>query len=163
MGVARNVFFHPRLSPGGGATEMAISVGLKEKAKAIEGVAQWPYKAVAEALEVIPRTLIQNAGRSPVRVLTDLRAKHAEGEHSWGIDGDQGTIADMKEYKVWEPEAIKLQSLKTAVEVCFPLSLSEICTLGTVACRLAIPAIGLYSCYAIGCKILTINRPRVSS
>lgn len=117
MGVARNVIFHPRLSPGGGATEMAISVLLKEKAKSIEGVAQWPYKAVAEALEVIPRTLIQNAGRSPVRVLTDLRAKHAEGHHSWGIDGDQGTIVDMKEYKVWEPEAIKLQSLKTAVEV----------------------------------------------
>ncbi len=41
---------------------------------------QWPYRAVAEALEVIPRTLIQNAGKSPVRVLTDLRAKHAEGK-----------------------------------------------------------------------------------
>lgn len=118
MGVARNVIFHPRLAPGGGATEMAVSVRLKEKAKSIEGVAQWPYRAVAEALEVIPRTLIQNAGRSPVRVLTDLRAKHAEGQHSWGIDGDQGTIVDMKEYKVWEPEAIKLQSMKTAVEVC---------------------------------------------
>lgn len=118
MGVARNVIFHPRLAPGGGATEMAVSVRLKEKAKSIEGVAQWPYRAVAEALEVIPRTLIQNAGRSPVRVLTDLRAKHAEGHHSWGIDGDQGTIVDMKEYKVWEPEAIKLQSMKTAVEVC---------------------------------------------
>ena len=129
MGVARNVIFHPRLSPGGGATEMAISVGLKEKAKSIEGVAQWPYKAVAEALEVIPRTLIQNAGRSPVRVLTDLRAKHAEGQHSWGINGDEGTIADMREYKVWEPEAIKVQSLKTAIEAaCLLLRVDDICS-----------------------------------
>ena len=110
--------FHPSLAPGGGATEMAVAVRLRELAKGIEGVQQWPYRAVAEALEVIPRTLIQNAGKSPVRVLTDLRAKHAEGHHSWGINGDSGTIVDMQEYGVWEPEAIKLQSLKTAIEVC---------------------------------------------
>lgn len=118
MGVARNVMFHPRLSPGGGATEMAVSVKLNEMAKGVEGVQQWPYKAVAEALEVIPRTLVQNAGASPVRVLTDLRAKHAEGLSSWGINGDTGALADMKEYGVWEPQAIKLQSIKTAIEVC---------------------------------------------
>jgi T-complex protein 1 subunit gamma len=117
MGVARNVMFHPRLSPGGGATEMAVAIRLGQKARDIEGVAQWPYKAVAEAMEVIPRTLVQNAGGSPVRVLTELRAKHAEGQHSWGIDGEQGTIVDMKEYGVWEPEAIKVQSIKTAIEV----------------------------------------------
>jgi T-complex protein 1 subunit gamma len=117
MGVARNVMFHPRLSPGGGATEMAVAVRLNQMSKSIEGVQQWPYKAVADALEVIPRTLIQNAGASPVRVLTDLRAKHAEGKSSWGINGDTGGLADMKEYGVWEPEAIKLQSIKTAIEV----------------------------------------------
>lgn len=117
MGVARNVMFHPRLSPGGGATEMAVSVRLGQLAKSIEGVQQWPYKAVAEALEVIPRTLVQNAGASPVRVLTNLRAKHAEGKSSWGINGDTGELADMKDYGVWEPEAIKLQSIKTAIEV----------------------------------------------
>lgn len=117
MGVARNVIFHPRLSPGGGATEMAVSVRLGQLARNIEGIQQWPYKAVADALEVIPRTLIQNAGASPIRVLTELRAKHAEGKSSWGINGDTGTIADMTEYGIWEPEAIKLQSIKTAIEV----------------------------------------------
>lgn len=110
--------FHPRLSPGGGATEMAVAVRLGQLAKSIEGVQQWPYKAVAEAMEVIPRTLIQNAGASPVRVLTALRAKHAEGGSTWGIDGDTGKLVDMKEYGVWEPEAVKLQSIKTAIEVC---------------------------------------------
>ena len=117
MSVARNVMFHPRLSPGGGATEMAVSVRLAQMAKGVEGVQQWPYKAVAEAMEVIPRTLIQNSGSSPVRVLTKLRAKHAEGGSTWGIDGDKGTLVDMREYGVWEPEAVKLQSIKTAIEV----------------------------------------------
>lgn len=119
MSVARNVIFHPRLSPGGGATEMALSVKLGQLAKSVEGVQQWPYKAVADAMEVIPRTLVQNAGESPIRVLTRLRAKHVEGNSSWGVDGDTGAIVDMKEYGVWEPEAVKLQSIKTAVEVSF--------------------------------------------
>jgi T-complex protein 1 subunit gamma len=117
MSVARNVIFHPRLSPGGGAVEMAVSVKLGQLARSIEGVQQWPYKAVADAMEVIPRTLAQNAGASPIRVLTRLRAKHVEGHTSWGLDGDSGNLVDMKEYGVWEPEAVKLQSIKTAVEV----------------------------------------------
>ncbi|KZF25299.1 chaperonin complex component, TCP-1 gamma subunit [Xylona heveae TC161] len=128
MFVARNVIFHPRLSPGGGATEMAVSVRLAQMAKGIEGVQQWPYKAVADAMEVIPRTLIQNAGGSPVRVLTQLRAKHAEGAHTWGLDGDKGALVDMKEYGVWEPEAVKSQSIKTAIEsACLLLRVDDIC------------------------------------
>ncbi|KAL9101288.1 MAG: hypothetical protein Q9163_003440 [Psora crenata] len=129
MSVARNVIFHPRLSPGGGATEMAVSVRLAQMAKGVEGVQQWPYKAVAEAMEVIPRTLIQNSGSNPVRVLTKLRAKHAEGGSTWGIDGDKGSLVDMREYGVWEPEAVKLQSIKTAVEsACLLLRVDDICS-----------------------------------
>ncbi|KAG0131219.1 chaperonin Cpn60/TCP-1 family [Tuber indicum] len=128
MAVARNVFFHPRLAPGGGATEMAISARLAEISKSIEGVQQWPYRGVAEALEVIPRTLVTNSGASPIRVLTQLRAKHVAKEHTWGIDGDTGKIVDMKEYGVWEPEAVKLQSIKTAIEsACLLLRVDEIC------------------------------------
>jgi len=128
MSVARNVMFHPRLSPGGGATEMAVSVRLAQKSKSIEGVMQWPYKAVAEAMEVIPRTLIQNAGASPIRVLTQLRAKQAEGKSSFGVDGDTGAVVDMKDYGVWEPQAVKMQSIKTAVEsACLLLRVDDIC------------------------------------
>ncbi|EME83402.1 uncharacterized protein MYCFIDRAFT_137070 [Pseudocercospora fijiensis CIRAD86] len=127
MGVARNVIFHPYLSPGGGATEMACAVRLSQTAKSIEGVQQWPYKAIAEAMEVIPRTLIQNAGASPIRVLTQLRAKHAEGGSTWGIDGDAGKIVDMKDFGIWEPQAVKLQSIKTAVEsACLLLRVDDI-------------------------------------
>lgn len=117
MCVARNVFFSAKLAPGGGATEMAISVKLEEKAKLIEGVEQWPYRSVAEAMEVIPRTLVQNCGGNAIKTLTQLRAKHAVGEHSYGIDGEAGKVVDMKDYGVWEPTAVKVQTIKTAIEV----------------------------------------------
>jgi T-complex protein 1 subunit gamma len=62
------------LSIGGGATEMAISVGLHAKAKTLSsGVEVGPFRAVADALEVIPRTLIQNSGGNAMRGLTELR------------------------------------------------------------------------------------------
>ncbi|KAJ2794147.1 T-complex protein 1 subunit gamma, partial [Coemansia helicoidea] len=117
MCVARNVLFSPFLCPGGGATEMALSVRLAQKAKAdIDGVEQWPYAGVAEAMEVIPRTLIQNGGGNAIRALTELRAKHAAGLSTWGVDGDRGVPADMNEYGVWEPLAVKLQMIKTAID-----------------------------------------------
>jgi len=75
MQVCRNVLIEPFLLPGGGAVEMAISKRLTERSRAITGVEQWPYRAVAQALEVIPRTLIQNCGASTIRVLTSLRVQ----------------------------------------------------------------------------------------
>jgi T-complex protein 1 subunit gamma len=116
MSVARNVVFNPLLAPGGGATEMAISVALTEKAKSMPGVAGAPYKAIAEALEVIPRTLIQNCGGNAMRALTELRAKHAQGEHMFGIDGDTGKVTDMQKYGLLESSAVKIQTIKTAIE-----------------------------------------------
>nr|XP_018266593.1 T-complex protein 1 subunit gamma [Kwoniella dejecticola CBS 10117]OBR88751.1 T-complex protein 1 subunit gamma [Kwoniella dejecticola CBS 10117] len=126
MSVARNVVFNPILAPGGGATEMAISVALGEKAKLLPGVAGAPYKAIADALEVIPRTLVQNCGGNAIRTLTELRAssltfscasaKHAEGQHMFGVDGDTGKVTDMKDYGLLESASVKIQTLKTAIE-----------------------------------------------
>lgn len=127
MAVTRNVMLSPSLSPGGGATEMAISVKLAERAKQLEGIQQWPYQAVADAMECIPRTLIQNAGGNPIRVLSQLRAKHAQGQYTMGIDGDVGKVVDMVDYGVWEPEVIKQQSIKTAIEsACLLLRVDDI-------------------------------------
>eukprot|EP00959_Pyramimonas_sp_CCMP1952_P365140 7646140-Pyramimonas_sp.AAC.1 len=118
IGVTRNVALEPKLLPGGGACEMAVSKALQDKADQIEGVEQWPYRAVAVGLEVIPRTLAQNCGINVIRTLTKLRAKHAaEGNKcTTGINGHTGVIADMKELGVWEPYAVKAQTFKTAVE-----------------------------------------------
>ena len=128
MSVARNIVFNPKLSPGGGATEVAVSVALTEKAKSIQGVEQYPYKAVAAALEIIPRILIQNCGGNAIRLLTQLRAKHASGEGAnWGIDGIDGKVVDMKTYGVWEPTAVKIQTIKTAIEsACLLLRVDDI-------------------------------------
>uniref|UniRef100_A0A8B9L2W9 T-complex protein 1 subunit gamma n=1 Tax=Astyanax mexicanus TaxID=7994 RepID=A0A8B9L2W9_ASTMX len=115
--LCRNVLLDPYLLPGGGAVEMAVSHRLTERSRALTGVEQWPYRAVAQALEVIPRTLIQNCGASTIRVLTSLRAKHTqEGSTSWGVNGETGTLADMVELGIWEPLAVKAQTYKTAVE-----------------------------------------------
>ncbi|GAA6015877.1 hypothetical protein JCM11491_007223 [Sporobolomyces phaffii] len=127
MAVARNVVFDPRLAPGGGATEMAISVGLAHKARSIEGVEGWPFRAVSEAMEVIPRTLVQNCGGNAIRVLTSLRAKHAAGEHQFGVDGESGKVVDMKEYGLYESAAVKVQTIKTAIEsACLLLRVDDI-------------------------------------
>ena len=129
LGVARNVMINPRLVPGGGAVEMELACRLMEVAQNIEGAQQWPFKALASALEVIPRTLAQNCGADVVRVLTELRAKHAQGGDGvyFGIDGNSGKIADMRESNVWDPLAVKQQTFKTAIEsACMLLRIDDI-------------------------------------
>jgi T-complex protein 1 subunit gamma len=125
MSVGRNILADPRLVPGGGAFEMEVSSRLLEKSKTVEGLLQWPYQAVANALEVIPRTLSQNCGAEVVRVITDLRAKHADNTDKnnmyFGVNGLTGKIESMKDLNVWDTLAVKRQTLKTSVEVIFNL------------------------------------------
>ncbi|KAG0630128.1 hypothetical protein M758_1G156300 [Ceratodon purpureus] len=117
MGVARNVIKDAKLVPGGGASEMAVAAILKKKSMSIEGVEQWPYRAVVQALEVIPRTIAQNCGVNVIRTMTALQAKHASCENPMiGIDGNTGEITDMKELGVWDSFGVKLQTFKTAIE-----------------------------------------------
>lgn len=119
--VARNIYLNPMLAPGGGATEMAISSVLERNAAvSFHGPEGLAYKAVARALEVIPRTLCENCGGDSIRSLTALRAKHSTGaaaESVWGIDGTSGTSANMNILGIWEPSVVKQQTIKTAVEV----------------------------------------------
>merc|ERR1719240_74094 len=115
--VSRNILLEPRLLPGGGATEMEVAMRLKEKAKSEEGTKQYAYKAVADALEVIPRSLAHNCGADVVRVMTDLRARHSTaGGICWGIDGNKGVVADTKSLGILDTFAVKQQTMKTAVE-----------------------------------------------
>jgi len=120
LNVARNLYQDPFIVPGGGATEMEIAHQLGLKAKTLNGVIQWPYKAVTAALEIIPRTLAQNCGANTIRTITALRAKHAHDTANtnvnWGIDGQTGELADMAALGIWEPLAVKLQVYKTAME-----------------------------------------------
>ena len=107
----------PRLLPGGGSTEMHIAASLIEESKKISGSAQYPFRAVGEALEVIPRTLCDNCGGDTLRIITELRAMHANNSNpTSGVDGATGKIADMNDIGVWEPYQVKVQTLKTAIE-----------------------------------------------
>merc|ERR1712223_411674 len=119
LNVARNLYQDPFVVPGGGATEMEIAHQLGLKAKSLNGVIQWPYKALSGALEIIPRTLAQNCGANTIRTLTALRAKHAQEQEknvNWGINGETGELADMAALGIWEPLSVKLQVYKTAIE-----------------------------------------------
>jgi T-complex protein 1 subunit gamma len=130
LGVARNVMLNPKLVPGGGAVEMELACRLMEYSQKIEGTMQWPFKALASALEVIPRTLAQNCGADVVRIITELRAKHAQGTPEGltaGIDGNAGKIADMRTANIWDPISVKLQTFKTSIEAaCMLLRIDDI-------------------------------------
>ncbi|CAB9504746.1 complex protein 1 subunit gamma [Seminavis robusta] len=138
MQVVRNVVYNPKLVYGGGAIEMAIAVGLRRQGQMVEGIQQDPYKAVGEAMAIIPQTLAQNCGVSVIRTITQLRAKHAEAYDknigletfepcSWGINGVTGELVDMKEYGIWEPLSVKVQTIKTAIEsACMILRIDDI-------------------------------------
>ncbi|XP_057812693.2 T-complex protein 1 subunit gamma isoform X2 [Cryptomeria japonica] len=128
MCVARNMIKNPKLVPGGGAAELTVSATLKQKSSSVEGVEKWPYEAVAQAFEAIPRTLTQNCGVNVVRTMTALQAKHANGENVWiGIDGNTGEITDMKERGIWDAYNVKAQTFKTAIEAaCMLLRIDDI-------------------------------------
>jgi len=143
MQVVRNVVYEPKLLPGGGATEIAIAMGLRRIGQRMMevGKLQGPFLAVGEAMEVIPRTLAQNCGVSVIRVVTELRAKHAqlyeesatdaENEDlkkcTWGIDGISGDMVDIEQLGIWEPYSVKVQTIKTAIEsACMILRIDDI-------------------------------------
>merc|ERR1711971_944900 len=96
MQVVRNVVVEPKLLPGGGATEMALSVAIRQHGlQNITGIDQGPFLAVGDALEVIPRTLAQNCGVSVIRTVTALRAKHSEGNCANSTIGVNGVSGDL--------------------------------------------------------------------
>jgi len=135
MQVVRNVVYDPKLLPGGGATEMALAVAIRKHGQSLQGLGtqQAPFMAVGEALEVIPRTLAQNCGVSVIRTITSLRAKHAlaldEGNKqcSIGVNGVTGEITDMHDLGIWEPYAVKVQTIKSSIEnACMILRIDDI-------------------------------------
>jgi T-complex protein 1 subunit gamma len=128
MSVARNILLEPRTVLGGGAIEMYLSRRLSDKAKTVAGIHQGAYQSLALALEVIPRSLASNCGADVVRLVTDLRARHNDkAGFFWGVDGIKGKIVDIRELKIIEPAAVKVQALKTAVEAaCMILRVDDV-------------------------------------
>ena len=102
--------------PGGGATEMALASAIKKDAPKYPGREQLAMLAFAESLEMIPRTLAENAGLEPVEILTELRTRHEKEEHGYGIEVISGKVQDMFNAGIIEPIKVKEQVLKSAFE-----------------------------------------------
>jgi len=127
MNVVRNVYKNPKVVPGGGAIEMATATFLRKQANSVQGQMAFPYKAVASALEVIPRTICQNCGADTIRVITKLRAAHAEGNTNMAIDGEKGVLADAADIDMWESLLVKESVVKTSMEAaCMLLRIDDI-------------------------------------
>jgi T-complex protein 1 subunit delta len=104
--------------PGGGAPEMELSHQLSEWARTLPGAAQICVKAYADALEVIPYTLAENAGLNPIQIVTDLRNKHAEGQKHAGINVRKGCISNILEENVVQVRGGCIHNLLFCVEWC---------------------------------------------
>ncbi|MGB9777847.1 MAG: thermosome subunit beta [Candidatus Bathyarchaeales archaeon] len=114
--VVRDVVEEPKILAGGGAPELEISRALKKYAETLPGREQLAVKSFAEALEVVPITLTENAGLDPIDILSELRARHEKGETWAGIEVNSGKVQDMSEAGVFEPLAVKKQIVKSAGE-----------------------------------------------
>ena len=80
------VFSNRALIAGGGAPETEVAVGLMAYAQTLSGMEAYCMRSYAEAMEVIPSTLAENAGLNPIGVVTELRKRHANGERTAGIN-----------------------------------------------------------------------------
>jgi archaeal chaperonin len=101
---------------GGGAPEEAVAKELREFAQSYSGREQLAILAFADAMEIIPRTLAENAGLDPIDMLVGLRSAHEEGKKTYGINVYEGKIVDMKAEGVIEPLKTKTQAIKSAAE-----------------------------------------------
>jgi thermosome len=103
--------------PGGGAIESELSMKLRNFANSVGGREQLAIEAFAKALEIIPRTLAENAGMDPINTLIKLKAEHEKGHSSYGISITDNSVADMTKAGVYDPVRVKKHALESAVEV----------------------------------------------
>ena len=115
IGVVASTVEDGKVVVGGGAPEIAIAKGLKDYAETISGREQLAVTAFAEALEVVPRTLAENAGLDSIDSLVDLRAAHEDSIYM-GLNVFEGGVTDMKEAGVIEPQRVKKQAIQSAAE-----------------------------------------------
>jgi len=114
--VARDVVEEPKILAGGGAPEMEVARVLKEYAEKLPGREQLAVMRFAEALEVVPTTLSENAGLDPIDIISELRSRHEKGEVWAGVEVTEGKVKNMSEVGVFEPLAVKKQIIKSATE-----------------------------------------------
>jgi len=125
--VVKDVIEKPEIVAGGGAPESYAASQLKDWADNFDGREQLAIKKYAEALEIIPLTIAENAGMDPIDTMANLRAKQNQGRKWTGIDARNTKIADMLAIDVVEPIAVKEQIIKSATEAaCMILRIDDV-------------------------------------
>lgn len=104
-----------KLVPGGGATEIELSLRLREYASTFKGREQLAITKFAEAVEIIPKTLAENAGYNSIDKLVELKSKH-EKSKNMGLNAYTGEVVDMLQQGVIEPLRIKIQAIQSATD-----------------------------------------------
>ena len=101
---------------GAGSPEAELAKRLKSFAEGFSGREQLAIMSFAEAMEVIPRALAENAGMDPIDTLVGLRAAHDQGRIYFGVLVDDGGVGDALKAGVVEPLKVKTQAIKSAAE-----------------------------------------------
>ncbi|KAM3964179.1 chaperonin containing TCP1 subunit 4 isoform 1-T1 [Aphomia sociella] len=114
----RCVARRPALLPGGGAPEAAAAAELARRAIAAPGADHYTLRGYADALEVVPSTLAENAGLNPIETVTELRAAHATGAAGAGagVNVRRGRVTDMRQEHVLQPLHVTASALALATE-----------------------------------------------
>ncbi|MBW2984629.1 thermosome subunit, partial [Candidatus Woesearchaeota archaeon] len=102
---------------GAGAPEIELAKGLRKFADSLSGREQLAVNAFANSVEIIPRTLAENAGIDPIDILTELKSAHDKKQKWAGIDVFKGKVVDSWRAGVVEPLKIKTQAVSSASEV----------------------------------------------
>jgi thermosome len=102
---------------GGGAPELEVAKAVRNLAESVGGKEALAINAFAEAMEVIPQTLAENAGLDPIDILTQLRAEHEKpGSQFVGVDVVSGKVTDTFKAGIIEPLKVKVQAITSASE-----------------------------------------------
>merc|ERR1719183_2037294 len=110
--VVRNMIKNNNVVGGGGATELACSIAVAEKADKIEGIEQYAVRAFADALEEIPMTLAENSGFNPIEYVADLKKKQVADQNPFiGVDCMSKGTQNMYEQGIFESVMSKKQQL----------------------------------------------------
>ncbi|MCS7124137.1 MAG: TCP-1/cpn60 chaperonin family protein [Candidatus Bathyarchaeota archaeon] len=117
LSVVSDVIENSKIVAGGGAVETEIAKELRDYAAKVGGREQLAIEAFADSIEIVPRTLAENAGLEPIDIIVELRAAHEKTDgYLMGVNVFTGKIENMYNNGVVEPAIVKEQAIKSATE-----------------------------------------------
>ena len=117
LSVVSDVIETGKIVAGGGAPEAEVAKRLRDYAPKVGGREQLAIEAFADAIEIVPKSLAENAGLEPIDVMVELRAAHEKPQgHFFGVNLYTGKVMNMYENGVIEPMIVKEQAIKSATE-----------------------------------------------